>query len=166
MAAILNCYNNNIIYYYNTAYAYEIPQVNNPILLCSCTSAKVAKEVLQALSEEVAVYSSKACIYSSYEELLGNSISMKKTSAVVHMKLGRGPNVAAVEGELSDVDLALTLRKILWEMQEEWDSKYSQWRATSFELLNVDNLQNDVGHFTQTVYMLEKGEAVYSVSKV
>lgn len=75
------------------------------------------------------------------------------------MKQNRGPNAAVVEAELADVDCALTLRKRLWEMQDEWDKQYNQWRATTFELLNVDDLQNDVSRFTQTIYMLEKGVA-------
>eukprot|EP00063_Salmo_salar_P092130 XP_014066965.1 PREDICTED: dynein heavy chain 14, axonemal isoform X3 [Salmo salar] len=132
-------------------------KVNNPILLCSYTSPKVANEILQALSEEVAIYSNKAYSYTSYGELLRNSFSMKKISTVVRMKQCRGSNAAEVEAELSEVDCALTLRKMLWGMQKEWDKQYSRWRATTFELLNVDDLQNDVSRFTQTIYMLEKG---------
>ncbi|XP_070984280.1 dynein axonemal heavy chain 6-like [Oncorhynchus clarkii lewisi] len=132
-------------------------KVNNPILLCSYTSPKVANEILQALSEEVAIYSNKAYSYTSYGELLRNSFSMKKISTVVRMKQGRGSNAAEVEAELSEVDYALTLRKMLWGMQKEWDKQYSRWRTTPFELLNVDDLQNDVSRFTQTIYMLEKG---------
>ncbi|CAB1335557.1 unnamed protein product [Coregonus sp. 'balchen'] len=132
-------------------------KVNNPILLCSYTSPKVANEILQALSEEVAIYSSKAYSYTSYGELLRNSFSMKKICTVVRMKQGRGSNAAEVEAELSEVDCALTLRKMLWGMQEEWDKQCGLWRATTFELLNVDDLQNDVSRFTQTIYMLEKG---------
>ncbi|XP_064811633.1 dynein axonemal heavy chain 6-like [Oncorhynchus masou masou] len=132
-------------------------KVNNPILLCSYTSPKVANEILQALSEEVAIYSNKAYSYTSYGELLRNSFSMKKISTVVRMKQGRGSNAAEVEAELSEVDCALTLRKMLWGMQKEWDKQYSRWRTTTFELLNVDDLQNDVSRFTQTIYMLEKG---------
>ncbi|XP_036818628.1 dynein heavy chain 6, axonemal [Oncorhynchus mykiss] len=132
-------------------------KVNNPVLLCSYTSPKVANEILQALSEEVAIYSNKAYSYTSYGELLRNSFSMKKISTVVRMKQGRGSNAAEVEAELSEVDYALTLRKMLWGMQKEWDKQYSRWRTTTFELLNVDDLQNDVSRFTQTIYMLEKG---------
>ncbi|XP_038822889.1 dynein heavy chain 6, axonemal-like [Salvelinus namaycush] len=132
-------------------------KVNNPILLCCYTSPKVANEILQALSEEVAIYSNKAYSYTSYGELLRNSFSMKKISTVVRMKQGRGSNAAEVEAELSEVDCALTLRKMLWGMQKEWDKQYNRWRATTFELLNVDDLQNDVSRFTQTIYMLEKG---------
>nr|XP_029531899.1 dynein heavy chain 14, axonemal [Oncorhynchus nerka] len=132
-------------------------KVNNPILLCSYTSPKVANEILQALSEEVAIYSNKAYSYTSYGELLRNSFSMKKISTVVRMKQGRGSNAAEVEAELSEVDYALTLRKMLWGMQKEWDKQYSRWRTTTFQLLNVDDLQNDVSRFTQTIYMLEKG---------
>uniref|UniRef100_A0A8C7FLK2 Uncharacterized protein n=1 Tax=Oncorhynchus kisutch TaxID=8019 RepID=A0A8C7FLK2_ONCKI len=119
-------------------------KVNNPILLCSYTSPKVANEILQALSEEVAIYSNKAYSYTSYGELLRNSFSMKKISTVVRMKQGRGSNAAEVEAELSEVDYALTLRKMLWGMQKEWDKHYSQsilykvidlWRNTDFRLI-------------------------------
>uniref|UniRef100_A0A8C7WKA2 Uncharacterized protein n=1 Tax=Oncorhynchus mykiss TaxID=8022 RepID=A0A8C7WKA2_ONCMY len=119
-------------------------KVNNPVLLCSYTSPKVANEILQALSEEVAIYSNKAYSYTSYGELLRNSFSMKKISTVVRMKQGRGSNAAEVEAELSEVDYALTLRKMLWGMQKEWDKQYSQsilykvidlWRNTDFRLI-------------------------------
>ncbi|XP_046903615.1 dynein axonemal heavy chain 6-like [Hypomesus transpacificus] len=129
-------------------------KVNNPILLCSSTPAKVAKNVLQTLSGEATFFSSKAHSYTSYGELLSNSYSSK---AVMRMKQPRGHHTAALEAELSEVDCALSLLQLLWDMQDEWDRQHFLWRTTTFELLNVDDLQSDVSRFVQSIYMLEKG---------
>ncbi|MBN3325639.1 DYH1B protein, partial [Atractosteus spatula] len=136
-------------------------KVNNPVLLHSETSPNVAKEIIQSLTEEVEIFSQKAHSYSSYRELLGSSISMKKSLTALLEKRqasqASGASAMAVEAELSDIDYHLTLRKLLWEIQEEWDRLYRQWKDTNFDHLNVDELQKDVNRITQTIYMLEKG---------
>nr|XP_015200682.1 PREDICTED: dynein heavy chain 14, axonemal isoform X2 [Lepisosteus oculatus] len=136
-------------------------KVNNPVLLHSETSPNVAKEIIQSLTEEVEIFSQKAHSYSSYRELLGSSISTKKSFTALSEKgqasQASGASAMAVEAELSDIDYHLTLRKLLWEMQEEWDRLYRQWKDTNFDHLNVDELQKDVNRITQTIYMLEKG---------
>ena len=63
-----------------------------------------------------------------------------------------------MQADLSEIERDLTLRRLLWESQEEWDRLASDWTASAFDVLNVDNLQKNVNRFTQTVYMLDKGQ--------
>ena len=62
-----------------------------------------------------------------------------------------------IQADLSEIERDLTLRRLLWESQEEWDHLAHDWTTSTFDALNVDNLQKNVNRFTQTVYMLEKG---------
>lgn len=76
------------------------------------------------------------------------------------MATKRDVTSSVVELELTDVSNALTLRGMLWDMQKDWDKQHDLWKSNPFDQLNVDNLQNSVSHFTQTLYMLEKGSLV------
>ena len=65
-----------------------------------------------------------------------------------------------IQTDLSEIERDLTLRRLLWESQEEWDKLAQEWTSNPFDSLNVDSLQKNVNRFTQTVYMLEKGKAL------
>lgn len=65
-----------------------------------------------------------------------------------------------IQNELSEIERDLTLRRLLWQSQEEWAKLVDEWTATVFDSLNVDMLQKNVNRFTQTVYMLEKGQQI------
>ena len=69
-----------------------------------------------------------------------------------------------IQADLSDIERDLTLRQLLWQSQEEWDKLYEEWTATPFDSLQVELLQKNVNRFTQTVYMLEKGDLSLSLS--
>ena len=62
-----------------------------------------------------------------------------------------------IQADLSEIERDLTLRRLLWESQVEWDKLSEDWTSGAFDQLNVDSLQKNVNRFTQTVYMLEKG---------
>ncbi|KAG2467637.1 DYH6 protein, partial [Polypterus senegalus] len=134
-------------------------KINNPILIQSETMPKAAKEIIQNLSEEVSVLSKKAQSYVNYQQHLGSSLSVKNfTEDLMSEKSQDSKSTAqAVNADLSEIEYELTLRKLLWEMKEEWAILYSEWKDTPFDQLNVDKLQKDVNRFTQTIYMLEKG---------
>ena len=68
-----------------------------------------------------------------------------------------------IQADLSEIERDLTLRRLLWESQEEWDRLAQEWTSNPFDILNVEALQKNVNRFTQTVYMLEKGECWGSV---
>ena len=85
------------------------------------------------------------------------------------MLLARGENdVSAqeIQSELSEIERDLTLRRLLWESQEEWDKLADDWTAHPFESLNVEQVQKTVNRFSQTVFMLEKGDSSYLIECV
>ena len=63
-----------------------------------------------------------------------------------------------MQTDLSEIERDLTLRRLLWESAEEWDKLSEEWTTTPFDSLSVESLQKNVNRFTQTVFMLEKGE--------
>ena len=63
-----------------------------------------------------------------------------------------------IQADLSEIERDLTLRRLLWESQEEWDKLSDGWTASAFDGLNVEQVQKNVNRFTQTVFMLEKGQ--------
>ena len=66
-----------------------------------------------------------------------------------------------IGADLSELERDLTLRRLLWESQEEWETLSEEWLGSPFDSLNVENLQKNVNRFTQTIYMLEKGWLSY-----
>lgn len=62
-----------------------------------------------------------------------------------------------IQADLSEVERDLTLRRLLWQSQEEWTKLVDEWTATSFDALPVETLQKNVNRYSQTVFMLEKG---------
>ena len=71
-----------------------------------------------------------------------------------------GVKAQVVQSELGEIERDLTLHRLLWELSEELTKLVEEWTATIFEQLKVESLQKNVNRFTQTVYMLEKGEIV------
>ena len=70
---------------------------------------------------------------------------------------GSDSSAQEIQQELSEIERDLTLRKLLWESQEEWEKLDKEWTQTPFDQLLVENLQKSVNRFSQTVFMLEKG---------
>ena len=62
-----------------------------------------------------------------------------------------------IQADLSEIERDLTLRRLLWQSQEEWTKMVEEWTATSFDALPVEMLQKNVNRYSQTVFMLEKG---------
>ena len=62
-----------------------------------------------------------------------------------------------IQADLSEIERDLTLRRLLWQSQEEWSKMVEEWTATSFDALPVESLQKNVNRYSQTVFMLEKG---------
>lgn len=67
-----------------------------------------------------------------------------------------------IQAALPEVERDLTLRKALWTSTMEWNKLEKQWINTLFDALQVESLQKNVSKFTQTVYMLEKGNPILS----
>ncbi|KAM5165262.1 dynein axonemal heavy chain 14 [Mantella aurantiaca] len=136
-------------------------KVRNPILLEVDTFPLEAKEVIVNLLEEFELIANKAQCYSSYQERFGSSITQMKAKLLdvllSQKSFGDAITTQMVNGELSEVESDLSLRKLLWESKEEWARLSAEWRLTSFESLNVDMIQRDVNRFSHTLFMLEKG---------
>ena len=69
-------------------------------------------------------------------------------------------NANEIQTDLSEIERDLTLRGLLWQSLEEWTQLVEEWTATPFDSVNVESLQKNVNKFTQTVYMLEKGDCM------
>lgn len=48
----------------------------------------------------------------------------------------------------------------MWESLEEWQGLVDQWEAASFETLKIEDVQQNVARFIQTIFLLEKGICV------
>lgn len=64
----------------------------------------------------------------------------------------------SLQAEVSEVEKDLSLRKLLWQSLQEWETLVDNWKATVFEALSTETMQNDVNRFIEIVFMLEKGE--------
>lgn len=67
------------------------------------------------------------------------------------------PQAASLQTEVTEVEKDLKLRCLLWESLQEWQGLVDQWEATPFETLKIDDVQQNVTRFIQTVFLLEKG---------
>ena len=52
------------------------------------------------------------------------------------------------------------MRCLLWESLQEWQRLVDQWEAASFETLKIEDVQQNVARFIQTIFLLEKGICV------
>lgn len=52
------------------------------------------------------------------------------------------------------------MRCLLWESLREWQGLVDQWEAASFETLKIEDVQQNVARFIQTIFLLEKGICV------
>ena len=73
------------------------------------------------------------------------------------------PQASSLQSEVTEVEKDLTLRCLLWESLQEWQGLVDQWEATPFETLKIDEVQQDVTRFIQTVFLLEKGTVLARV---
>ena len=62
-----------------------------------------------------------------------------------------------MQSELNEIERDLTLRRMLWESQEEWHELIFDWTHTPFVEIVVESMQKHVNKFNQTIFMLEKG---------
>ena len=70
------------------------------------------------------------------------------------------PQTSSLQSELTEVEKDLTLRCLLWESLQEWQGLVDQWEAASFESLKIEDVQQNVARFIQTIFLLEKGICV------
>uniref|UniRef100_F7F2H3 AAA+ ATPase domain-containing protein n=1 Tax=Ornithorhynchus anatinus TaxID=9258 RepID=F7F2H3_ORNAN len=129
-------------------------KVRTPVLLHSSTCPKRAKEMIQNLSEQTAALSNKAQTYASYRDCFDSSVSEVKSKNKEESSI---TTAQAVTTEISEIECDLTLRRILWEAQEEWGRLSLEWKHSLLENINVELIQKIVTRFMHMIYMLDKG---------
>ena len=88
-----------------------------------------------------------------------------KRGAVLSKAGHSSPQASSLQSEVTEVEKDLTLRCLLWESLQEWQGLVDQWEATPFETLKIDEVQQDVTRFIQTVFLLEKGTVLMAFSE-
>uniref|UniRef100_A0A8D0P0E0 Dynein axonemal heavy chain 14 n=1 Tax=Sus scrofa TaxID=9823 RepID=A0A8D0P0E0_PIG len=125
-------------------------KIRNPVLLCAGTQVSTAMEMIQRLSEEAANLANKAKTYASYRDCFDDaqfhlhSLSMDEITQIVL-------------SEISDIEYDLTLRKILWDAQEEWGTLFWEWRNSALRSIDTELAYRNVSKWMQIIFVLEKG---------
>ncbi|KAG8519328.1 Dynein heavy chain 2, axonemal, partial [Galemys pyrenaicus] len=125
-------------------------KVRNPVLLCSQTRVSAAKEMIQALSQETAILANKAKTCSSFHDCFINC-----QSQIHSLNMEEITQIAI--SEISDIEYDLTLRKILWNAQEEWGAVFCKWRGSTLSSIDTASVQRNVSKWMQKIFVLEKG---------
>ncbi|XP_064451600.1 dynein axonemal heavy chain 14 [Mirounga angustirostris] len=125
-------------------------KIRTPILLCAGSRVDTVTEMMRTLTEEAAALAHKAKTYSSYQNCFDDAPS--------HMhSLNMEEITQLVLGEVSDIEYDLTLRKILWEVQEEWKTLFWEWRNSTLRSIDIESVQRNVSKWMHKILVLEKG---------
>ncbi|XP_077934784.1 dynein axonemal heavy chain 14 [Halichoerus grypus] len=125
-------------------------KIRTPILLCAGSRVDTVTEMMRTLTEEAAALAHKAKTYSSYRNCFNDAQS--------HMhSLNMEEITQLVLGEVSDIEYDLTLRKILWEVQEEWKTLFWEWRNSTLRSIDIESVQRNVSKWMHKILVLEKG---------
>uniref|UniRef100_G1MBG8 Dynein axonemal heavy chain 14 n=1 Tax=Ailuropoda melanoleuca TaxID=9646 RepID=G1MBG8_AILME len=125
-------------------------KIRTPVLLCAGTRVDTAMEMIQTLAEEAAALAHKAKTYSSYQHCFEDAQS--------HMhSLNMEEITQLVLAEVSDIEYDLTLRKVLWEFQEEWRTLFWEWRTSTLHSIDTESVHRNVSKWMHKILILEKG---------
>ncbi|ELK32136.1 Dynein heavy chain 14, axonemal [Myotis davidii] len=127
-------------------------KVRTPVLLHMGTPASTAMEMVQSFSQEAATLANKVQICANYQESISEAQSHLHPLNVEEL-------TQAVAADISDIDYELTLRKILWEAQEEWRALFQEWRASTLHDIDIESVQSNVSKWLSLILVLEKGRA-------
>lgn len=112
-------------------------------------------EMIQNLSEEAASLAVKAKTYSNYQDCFDDSQS--------HMHFLNVEEITQIVlSEIADIDYDLTLRKILWDAQEEWGTLFWEWRNSTLDSIDTESVYRNVSKWMQIIFVLEKGKVSFS----
>lgn len=118
------------------------------------THVDTAMEMMRALTEEAAALALRAKTYCSYQSRFDD------TQSQMH-SLNMEEITQLVLGEVSDIEYDLTLRKILWEVQEEWRALFCEWRSSTLHGIDTESVQRNVSRWIHKILVLEKGKSVF-----
>nr|KAF6395182.1 dynein axonemal heavy chain 14 [Rousettus aegyptiacus] len=125
-------------------------KIRTPILLCASTRVSAAMEMIQTFSEEAASLANKVKTYSDYQDCFDDTQSHMHSFNVEEI-------TQIVLSEISDIEYDLTLRKLLWDAQEEWGTLFQEWRKRTLHSIDIDLVQRNVSNWMNIIFVLEKG---------
>ncbi|XP_036925260.1 dynein heavy chain 14, axonemal [Sturnira hondurensis] len=124
-------------------------KISTPVLLHAGTHMPVAMEMIRTLSQEAASLANKVKMYANYPDYF------TEAKAHVHFNLEEITQVAL--SEISNIEYDLTLRKILWDAQEEWGALFQEWRNSTLRNIDTELVQRNVSKWMNVIFVLEKG---------
>ncbi|KAB1258574.1 Dynein heavy chain 14; axonemal [Camelus dromedarius] len=125
-------------------------KIRDPVLLYAGTQVSTAMEMIHTLSEEAASLAIKAKTYSNYQDRFDDAQS--------HMhSLNMEEITQIVLSEIADIEYDLTLRKILWDAQEDWGTLFREWRNSTLHSIDIESVHRNVSKWMQIIFVLEKG---------
>lgn len=107
-------------------------------------------EMIQTFSEEAASLANKVKTYSDYQDCFDDTQSHMHSFNVEEI-------TQIVLSEISDIEYDLTLRKLLWDAQEEWGTLFQEWRKRTLHSIDIDLVQRNVSNWMNIIFVLEKG---------
>lgn len=114
-------------------------------------------EMVQSFSQEAATLANKVQICANYQESISEAQSHLHPLNVEEL-------TQAVAADISDIDYELTLRKILWEAQEEWRALFQEWRTSTLHDIDIESVQSNVSKWLSLILVLEKGKRLLPVA--
>ena len=110
--------------------------------------------MIQGLSQEAASLANKVKICTNYPDYFTD------TKAHVHsLNLEEITQVAL--SEISDIEYDLTLRKTLWDAQQEWGAHFQEWRNSTLRNIDTESIQRNVSKWMNIIFILEKGKSAF-----
>ncbi|XP_011359187.1 dynein heavy chain 14, axonemal [Pteropus vampyrus] len=125
-------------------------KIRTPVLLCAGTRVSAAMEMIQTFSEEAASLANKVKTYSDYQDCFEDAQSHMHSFNVEEI-------TQIVLSEISDIEYDLTLRKLLWDAQEEWGALFQEWRKRTLHSIDIELVQRNVSNWMNIIFVLEKG---------
>nr|XP_023488506.1 dynein heavy chain 14, axonemal isoform X2 [Equus caballus] len=125
-------------------------KIRTPVLLCAGTQVSTAMEMIHTLSEEATSLANKARTYSNYQDSFHDAQSQM-------CSLNMEEITQIVLSDVSDIEYDLTLRKLLWDAQEEWGTLFWEWRSSTLHRIDIESVQRSVSKWMHIIFILEKG---------
>lgn len=111
-------------------------------------------EMIHTLSEEATSLANKARTYSNYQDSFHDAQSQM-------CSLNMEEITQIVLSDVSDIEYDLTLRKLLWDAQEEWGTLFWEWRSSTLHRIDIESVQRSVSKWMHIIFILEKGKSVF-----
>ncbi|XP_036133659.1 dynein heavy chain 14, axonemal-like [Molossus molossus] len=107
-------------------------------------------EMIQTLSREAAGLANKVQLCCDCQDCFSDAQAHMHSLSVEEI-------TQVARSEISDIELDLTLRRILWASQEEWRALFQRWRSSALRDIDVESVQRNVAKCMSVISALEKG---------